>query len=155
MHSLNDIVLEYPILIEASKKITGGHELHLDLLHYAIEELYSKPNYNEIINSGGLRFYVVRIMLTQWRSNTGPFYKMFFNQKSNEIVGDFIYEDDYEFNEIDYINALDDLKWYDKELFKRFTDKQHTISSLSRETGIPRSSVYFTIKKSTQNFKKA
>lgn len=144
---MNDIVLEYPILIEASKKITGNHELHLDLLHYAIEELYSKPNYNEIINSGGLRFYVVRIMLTQWRSNTGPFYKMFFNQKSNEIVGDFIYKDDYEFNEIDYINALDDLQWYDKELFKRFTDKQHTISSLSRETGIPRSSVDFTIKK--------
>ena len=144
---MNDIVLEYPILIEASKKITGNHELHLDLLHYAIEELYSKPNYNEIINSGGLRFYVVRIMLTQWRSNTGPFYKMFFNQKSNEIVGDFIYEDDYEFSEIDYINALDDLQWYDKELFKIFSDKQHTISSLSRETGIPRSSVDITIKK--------
>jgi len=144
---LNDIVLEYPILIEASKKITGNHELHLDLLHYAIEELYSKPNYNEIINSGGLRFYVVRIMLTQWRSNTGPFYKMFFNQKSNEIVGDFIYEDEYDFNEIEYIKALDGLAWYDKELFKIFSDKQHTISSLSRETGIPRSSVDITIKK--------
>jgi hypothetical protein len=144
---LNDIVLEYPILIEASKKITGGHELHLDLLHYAIEELYSKSNYNEIINSGGLRFYIVRIMLTQWRSNTGPFYKMFFNQKSNEIVGDFIYEDEYEFNEIEYIKVLDGLAWYDKELFKIFSDKQHTISSLSRETGIPRSSVDVTIKK--------
>jgi hypothetical protein len=144
---LIDIVQEYPILIEASKKITGGHELHLDLLHYAIEELYSKSNYNEIINSGGLRFYIVRIMLTQWRSNTGPFYKMFFNQKSNEIVGDFIYEDEYEFNELEYIKALDGLAWYDKELFKIFSDKQHTISSLSRETGIPRSSVDITIKK--------
>ena len=142
-----DIVQEYPILIEASKKITGGHELHLDLLHYAIEELYSKANYNEIINSDGLRFYIVRIMLTQWRSNTGPFYKMFFNQKSNEIVGDFIYEDEYEFNELEYIKALDGLAWYDKELFKIFSDKQHTISSLSRETGIPRSSVDITIKK--------
>lgn len=144
---MNDIVLEYPILIEASKKITGGHELHLDLLHYAIEELYSKANYNEIINSGGLRFYIVRIMFTQWRSNTGPFYKMFFNQKSNEIVGDFIYEDEYDFNELEYIKALDGLAWYDKELFKIFSDKQHTISSLSRETGIPRSSVDVTIKK--------
>jgi hypothetical protein len=144
---LIDIVQEYPILIEASKKITGGHELHLDLLHYAIEELYSKSNYNEIINSGGLRFYIVRIMLTQWRSNTGPFYKMFFNQKSNEIVGDFIYEDEYDFNELEYIKALDGLAWYDKELFKIFSDKQHTISSLSRETGIPRSSVDITIKK--------
>jgi hypothetical protein len=151
---VNDIVIEYPILIEASKKITGGHELHLDLLHYAIEELYSKSNYNEIINSGGLRFYIVRIMLTQWRSNTGPFYKMFFNQKSNEIVGDFIYEDEYEFNEIEYKEALEDLKWYDKELFKLFTNEQHTISSLSRQTGIPRSSVDFTIKKVRKILKK-
>jgi hypothetical protein len=151
---LIDIVQEYPILIEASKKITGGHELHLDLLHYAIEELYSKSNYNEIINSGGLRFYIVRIMLTQWRSNTGPFYKMFFNQKSNEIVGDFIYEDEYDFNELEYIKALDGLAWYDKELFKIFSDKQHTISSLSRETGIPRSSVDVTIKKVRKILKK-
>jgi formylmethanofuran dehydrogenase subunit E-like metal-binding protein len=144
---LTDIVQEYPILIEASKKITNNHELHLDLLHYALEELYSKKNYEEIINSGGVRFYVVRIMLTQWRSNTGPFYKMFFNQKSNEITDDIIEYKEYDQHELEYIKALEDLAWYDKELFKIFSDKQHTISSLSRETGIPRSSVDITIKK--------
>jgi hypothetical protein len=144
---LTDIVQEYPILIEASKKITNNHELHLDLLHYALEELYSKKNYEEIINSGGVRFYVVRIMLTQWRSNTGPFYKMFFNQKSNEISEDIIDYKEYDQHELEYIKALEDLAWYDKELFKIFSDKQHTISSLSRETGIPRSSVDITIKK--------
>jgi hypothetical protein len=144
---LTDIVQEYPILIEASKKITNNHELHMDLLHYALEELYSKKNYEEIINSGGVRFYVVRIMLTQWRSNTGPFYKMFFNQKSNEITDDIIEYKEYDQQELEYIKALEDLAWYDKELFKIFSDKQHTISSLSRETGIPRSSVDITIKK--------
>lgn len=144
---MTDIVQEYPILIEASKKITNNHELHMDLLHYALEELYSKKNYDEIINSGGVRFYVVRIMLTQWRSNTGPFYKMFFNQKSNEITDDIIEYKEYDQNELEYIKALEDLAWYDKELFKIFSDKQHTISSLSRETGIPRSSVDITIKK--------
>ena len=144
---MTDIVQEYPILIEASKKITNNHELHMDLLHYALEELYSKKNYDEIINSGGVRFYVVRIMLTQWRSNTGPFYKMFFNQKSNEISEDIIDYKEYDQNELEYIKALEELAWYDKELFKIFSDKQHTISSLSRETGIPRSSVDITIKK--------
>lgn len=144
---MTDIVQEYPILIEASKKITNNHELHMDLLHYALEELYSKKNYEEIINSGGVRFYVVRIMLTQWRSNTGPFYKMFFNQKSNEITDDIIDYKEYDQQELEYIKALEDLAWYDKELFKIFSDKQHTISSLSRETGIPRSSVDITIKK--------
>lgn len=144
---MTDIVQEYPILIEASKKITNNHELHMDLLHYALEELYTKKNYDEIINSGGVRFYVVRIMLTQWRSNTGPFYKMFFNQKSNEISEDIIDYKEYDQQELEYIKALEDLAWYDKELFKIFSDKQHTISSLSRETGIPRSSVDITIKK--------
>jgi hypothetical protein len=144
---LTDIVQEYPILIEASKKITNNHEQHMDLLHYALEELYSKKNYEEIINSGGVRFYVVRIMLTQWRSNTGPFYKMFFNQKSNEITDDIIEYKEYDQQELEYIKALEDLAWYDKELFKIFSDKHHTISSLSRETGIPRSSVDITIKK--------
>ena len=144
---MTDIVQEYPILIEASKKITNNHELHMDLLHYALEELYSKKNYEEIINSGGVRFYVVRIMLTQWRSNTGPFYKMFFNQKSNEISEDIIDYKEYDQHDLEYIKALEDLAWYDKELFKIFSDKQHTISSLSRETGIPRSSVDITIKK--------
>jgi len=119
----------------------------MDLLHYALEELYSKKNYEEIINSGGVRFYVVRIMLTQWRSNTGPFYKMFFNQKSNEITDDIIEYKEYDQQELEYIKALEDLAWYDKELFKIFSDKQHTISSLSRETGIPRSIVDITIKK--------
>ena len=144
---MTDIVQEYPILIEASKKITNNHELYMDLLHYALEELYSKKNYEEIINSGGVRFYLVRIMLTQWRSNTGPFYKMFFNQKSNEISEDIIEYKEYDQQELEYIKALEDLAWYDKELFKIFSDKQHTISSLSRETGIPRSSVDITIKK--------
>lgn len=150
---MNELTNEYPKLIEASKKITGNHELHLDLLHYALEELYSKSNYDEIINSGGVRFYVVRIMLTQWRSNTGPFYKMFFNPKNNEIVGDFA-DMPTEINELDYKQVLESLGWFDKELFKLFTIGQHTISSLARQTGIPRSSVDFTIKKVRKILKK-
>ena len=52
------IELEYPALIAAAKKITGGHQLHMDLLHHSIEELYNKPNSGDIIQSGGLRFYL-------------------------------------------------------------------------------------------------
>jgi hypothetical protein len=64
-------------LVKAANKITGNSELSYDLLHYAIEELSFKANVQSIIDSGGARFYLVRIMMTQWRSKTGPFYKQY------------------------------------------------------------------------------
>ena len=68
---------DYNELVNAAKKITGNNELSIDLLHYAIEEVSYKSNIQSIIDSGGMRFYLVRIMMTQWRSQTGPFYKAF------------------------------------------------------------------------------
>jgi DNA-directed RNA polymerase specialized sigma24 family protein len=40
---------------------------------------------------------------------------------------------------------LDELPWYDKMLFQSFVDGDHSYSSLSRETGIPRTSISLTI----------
>jgi hypothetical protein len=139
------IEIEYPHLIQAAKKITGNNSLHLDLLHYAIEELYNKPNMEAIVDSGGLRFYLVRIMMTQWRSKTGPFYKQF-GDKYYKEVNENTAEETVEHLNIEKVNLLlAELPWYDHLLFKTFADGQHTYSSLSRETGIPRTSISLTI----------
>jgi len=140
------IEFEYPELIKAAKKISGGHQLHMDLLHYAIEELYNKPNMVDIVNSGGLRFYLVRIMMTQWRSRTGPFFKQFGDHYNKELH-DNIMEPEEE-NHLDTKKVhglLAELSWYDKMLFETFMEGNHTYSSLSRETGIPRTSISLTI----------
>lgn len=139
------IEIEYPELVKASKKITGSHELALDLLHYSIEELYNKANMDQIIQSGGVRFYIVRIMMTQWRSKTGPFYKQF-GDKYHKEVSDNITEETVDYLDVQKVEKLlAQLPWYDHLLFKTFSDGCHTYSSLSRETGIPRTSISLTI----------
>jgi RNA polymerase sigma factor (sigma-70 family) len=153
---LNQVLeFEYPSLVEAAKKITGGHSLHLDLLHYGIEELSRKQNMKDIIESGGLRFYIVRIMIIQWRSRTGPFAKMFFGQ--NKEYDSIPEEIEAEPNPLDVnrVNSLlQELNWYDRELFKLFAEGEHTYSSLARETGIPRTSISLTINRVRRHLKK-
>jgi hypothetical protein len=139
------IELEYPHLVEAAKRITGNSELHLDLLHYSIEELYKKPNMKDIIDSGGLRFYLVRIMQVQWRSRTGPFFKQFGDHWHREIPQNLIDETEEHLDVEKVKRLLSQLNWYDTMLFQTFVDGNHTYSSLSRDTGIPRTSISLTV----------
>jgi len=138
---------EYITLQEAAQKITGNNELQLDLLHYAIEELSGKKNLQSILDSGGGRFYLVSIMLTQWRSQTGPFYKQFMKEHVDISAWDQPDEEEPRLDVTRIRQLLDQLPWYERELFKIFTDGGHTYSSLSRETGIPRTSIGLTIKR--------
>lgn len=148
----------YSELRTAAQKITGGHELWEELLHYCLEEFLFKPNVNEIITSGGGRFYIVRIMMNQFRSTTSPFYS-----KYRISPVDIEFEDTEEpdvFKEHEdkltkIQDALGQLPWYDKQLFEIFVKENHTISSLSRATGIPRTSVNLTITRVRNYLKKS
>lgn len=145
---------EYTQLQQAAQKITGNHELQLDLLHYAIEELSGKQNLHAILDSGGGRFYLVSIMMTQWRSQTGPFYKQFMKEHIDISNWDQANVEEEEPLDISHVNGiLDQLPWYDRELFKAFTNGRHSYSSLSRETGIPRTSIGLTIKRVKKHIK--
>jgi len=144
---------DYHALQQAANKITGNNELSYDLLHYAIEELSHKKNLQDILDSGGARFYLVRIMMTQWRSKTGPFYKQFI--KTELDIDHYDREDAEEKHlDIERINKiLEDLPWYDKELFKLYAEGQHNYSSLAKETGIPRTSIGLTINRVKKHIK--
>jgi len=147
--------VDYTALTEAANKITGNHELSYDLLHYSIEELASKENLEGILASGGARFYLVRIMMIQWRSQTGPFHRQF--RKHHDELG---YNDREEVEEkhldLDKVNKiLDALPWYDKELFKLYAEGEHNYSTLSKETGIPRTSIALTIKRVRKHIKRS
>jgi DNA-directed RNA polymerase specialized sigma24 family protein len=152
--SLNECLeIEYPHLVEASLKITSGHELHLDLLHYCIEDLCKKPNAQAIVDSGGIRFYIVRMMMTQFRSVTGPFYKMYMNHWSREIEE--VVDEKEEHLDVKRVEKLlQELPWYDHLLFKTFVEGDHSYSSLSRDTGIPRTSISLTINRVRRHIKK-
>lgn len=168
------IDLEYSALLIAAKKIANQSEKAHDLLHYALEQFLLKPNREEIAESGALRFYIVRIMMTQWNSSTSPFYlqtnyraeyqNSHYKEYEEEVnLNQNQKEESYSIEEsekIDHENKLDimlkhlqDLNWYDRELFKTFVQGNHTYSSLARETKIPRTSIARTIKEVKQALK--
>ena len=145
---------DYQALVDAAHKITGNSDISFDLLHYAIEEMSLKKNLQDIIDSGGARFYCVRIMMTQHRSQTGPFYKQFVKQNEQLEFHDKA-ETEEEHLDIKKVNTLlDELNWYDRELFKLFAAGEHTYSSLARETQIPRTSISLTINRVRRYLKK-
>lgn len=146
----------YVDLQQAAQKITGDDQLWEELLHYCLEEFLVKPNVEEIVKSGGARFYIVRMMMNQFRSTTSPFYTKY-RQPTTDI--DFDIPDEEQEEEGDLLtqiqNALDHLEWYDKLLFETLVKDGHTVSSLSRATGIPRSSVNLTITRVREYLKKS
>lgn len=146
--------LDYAALVSAAQKITGNSDLHLDLLHYAIEELSHKPNLQDILDSGGARFYLIRIQMTQWRSQTGPFYRQFVRQHSELASGLQSDEEPISLDQQRIYNLLDGLSWYEKELFLLYADRGLNYSDLARETGIPRTSISLTIRRVKSYLKK-
>lgn len=152
----------YNNLLQSSKNISYNSELSEELLHYALEQLLTKPNVQDIVDSGGAQFWVVRTMLNSFRSTTSAFFKLYrgtFEQISLESYladdNDIAEQNESETEEtaIKIRSELGKLYWYDRELFNLYTEGQHTISSLSRETKIPRTSISLTINRVKSHIK--
>jgi DNA-directed RNA polymerase specialized sigma24 family protein len=93
-------------------------------------------------------------MMTQHRSQTGPFYKQFVKQNEQLEFHDKPETEEEHLDIIKVNKILDELNWYEKELFKLFAAGNHSYSSLSRETGIPRTSISLTINRVRKHIKK-
>ncbi len=92
--------------------------------------------------------------MTQWRSQTGPFHRQFVKQHSEIDHYDRAEKEEVPFD-FDHVNKLiEDLDWYDRELFKLFAAGDHNYSTLAKETGIPRTSIALTIKRVRKHLKK-
>ena len=146
----------YFALKEAAERISGNDPLSEELLHYTLDEFLRKQNVDDIILSGGGRFYCVRIMMNQYRSTTSHFYTTYRRPTGElEEVADFVEEDDTTTQVADKIRQeLNKLSWYDQMLFDIFVDEGHTISSLARATGIPRTSISVSINRIRKHIKK-
>ena len=144
--------VSYIPLMDAAKKISANADLSEELLHYSLEQLLTKPNVQEIVDSGGAQFWVIRTMLNSWRSTTSKFYTIY--RKSLYNTEDISYltndipdesEPDLEELAARIRRELDGLYWYDRDLFNMYVAEDHTMSSLSRATSIPRTSISLTI----------
>lgn len=147
----------YEKLKEAAKNITGNDPLWEELLHYTLDAFLMKKDVEDIISSGGGRWYCVRIMLNSYRSTTSPFYTVY-RRPSSELkeIEDLPVEEKENLTEVsDKIKReIEKLNWYDKMLFEIFVDEGHSISSLARVTGIPRTSISLSINRIRKHIKK-
>lgn len=147
----------YEKLQDAAKKITANDPLWEELLHYTVDAFLMKKDVEDIISSGGGRWYCVRIMLNSYRSTTSPFYTVY-RRPSAELteVEDYITEEKENLTEISnkIKKEINKLNWYDKMLFEIFVDEGHSISSLARATGIPRTSISLSINRIRRHIKK-
>lgn len=142
----------YNSLIQAAKNISKNANLSEELAHYAIEQLLIKPNVQEIIDSGGANFWVIRTMLNSWRSTTSAFFKIYRDNPEEISLEKWLEDHDVADDELENneelvrfaAKELEKLYWYDKELFKIYVDNPN-ISAIAKETGIPRTSVGLSI----------
>ena len=145
--SPNEFIEEnYEHLLRSANNISKYHDLAQESLHYAIEQFLDKKNVVDIVDSGGGVFYICAILLKAWRSKTSPFYRKYL-APSSELYDTSADEPEDVTDELYNlaIKKLEGLHWYDQLLFKTYVDEGHSISSLSRATGIPRTSISLTI----------
>ena len=150
------VIENYNPLKEAAVKITNSDELSEELLHYSLDEFLRKKNVEQIINNGGGKFYCVRIMLNSWRSTSSAFFYTYRKESPSieEVVNE-IEPEEYDLELVEKIeNLLKQLPWFDRMLFDIYIKENHSISSLSRATQIPRTSVSLTINRVRKYIKK-
>jgi hypothetical protein len=99
---------------------------------------------------GYLKFFLVRTMLNMMKSDRSTFYnkfrKVFIEMDSNI---ERVEEVDQDFEELSgkLRKSLDVLHWYEKEIFRLYSENGKNILKLSRETKIPYRSLFKTVRK--------
>jgi RNA polymerase sigma factor (sigma-70 family) len=147
----------YSKLLEISKRITSNrHPDCEDLLHETILALYNsnQEKIKDIIQQKKLTFYIVRIMMNQYQSNTSPYHKKYRKQYNEKQLKQFyIYTKEpltkeklNEFEErekrLQWIDKkLEGLGWFDVSVFKLYYKENFSLNSMSRATKINRSTL--------------
>lgn len=159
----------YTNIVKWARNIAKNDPLSEELAHYAIEVFITHKRYNEIIDKdlldpsyGHCRAFILSIMRNSWygkksefsrihkahRADIGHRKRAISEEKFNNIIErehiDYDYEKDYVIEAIEGLleeMEIDTKKlWYSAKLFKMWLLNPN-YSALSRETGIPRTSI--------------
>ena len=130
-----------------------------DLLSFVIEELYKcdQDRITEIIEKKQLTFYIARVMVNQSHSKTSRYYykynKYYEYHTTTTIEGLTADNTTYTIKEKEEIEErlewveekLQDLYWFDAELFRIYYRDSHSLNSLAKATKISRATIYKAI----------
>ena len=140
----------YYILLGISKKITKGNELHQELLHEVIVQLYEKKVINlKEYDDDSIRYYITAVLRINWYSRTSPFYyrvrreRVLFNVDLSQCW-DLSYEQE-EFESEELLQLLEieyaNLDWFKKSLLDMYLSLNSSMKAVSRKTNIPTQSI--------------
>ena len=147
----------YHKLKDVSYNITNGKGE--DLLSFLKEELYKcdKERLEEIILENKMTFYVIRIMLNQYNSKTSRYYykyKKYYEHHTTTTI-ESITADNTEYSikekkeveqKLEWIeNKLNDLYWFDAEIFRIYYREGFSLNQMAKETKISRATLYKAI----------
>ena len=158
MGKLNDYLdKSYKNLLDISKRITSNrHPDYEDLLHETILALYNadQEKIKIIIEKKQLTFYIVRIMMNQYHSNTSPYHKKYRKQYNEKQLKEFyIYTKEpltkekmkkleEQEDRLQWIEEkLKHLSWFDVEVFKIYYREGFSLNKMQKETKINRSTL--------------
>ena len=144
-------------MLDISKRITSNrHPDYEDLLHETILALYNsdKEKIKYIIEQKKLTFYIVRIMMNQYHSNTSPYHKKYRKQYNQKQLKDFyiytkepltkekIKQLEEQEDRLQWIeDKLKHLSWFDVEVFKIYYRENYSLNTMSKATKINRSTL--------------
>lgn len=130
-------------LRQICRKIGGNlsDDLFQELMVILLE--YNEQKLIDIYNKGYYKWFLVKTLTNQFNSNSSPF-----NKKYRPKDIDYIITDNYDYSidiMIDKVNnKLNQLHWYDRELFKAYIESG-SYRKLSKQTDIPFNSISRTI----------
>ena len=153
-------------LEKAARNISRGHQLWSDLLNHCVLDFLEKDTADQVVADGYAQFYIVRIMLNQWKSTTSPFYKLY-RSSPNVSVEDTNLAEWYHQTEIDpdwdidkvkeILNYMEEDKedagWYHKKLIDLYAETPN-YKRLAEMTGISRTSISKSINRARIDIKK-
>jgi hypothetical protein len=150
----------YFILLGISKKITKGNELHQELLHEVIIQLYEKKIINlKEYDDDSIRYYITAVLRINWYSRTSPFYYRIRKERATytELTFDMSYTTEQEsFEKQELFDILEreftELDWFRKSLMEMYLTLG-SLKKVSQKTTIPLSSISRYIKESKEQIK--
>lgn len=160
------ITLNWSKLETAAKNVSQGHHLWQDLLNHCLLDFLQKEQVEQIIKDGYAQFYIVRIMLNQWRSVTSPFYKLYRSNSHLSVeesnLSEWYHPDEIEPDwDLDKVNVIldhmeEDRKgagWYHKKLIDLYAETPN-YKRLAQMTGISRTSISKSVNRARDEIKK-
>ena len=153
-------------LEQAAKNVSRGHQLWADLLNHVMLDFLEKPKACEIVNDGYAQFYIVRMMITQWRSQTSPFYKQWKDSPKVSVEDtqlaewyhDSTVDPEWDLDKVQHIldymeGDKEEAGWYHKKLIDLYADTPN-YKRLAEMTGISRTSISKSINRARVEIKK-